>query len=133
MPPKERNILFVYILTFVTLGIYFLYWMYKTKNELNELGANIPSFILYFIPIVNIFWLYRYTKGWVYVTKKEDAIVYFILFWFVSIVMPYLVQKSLNEIARNYSRQQIMRQNMQPQQYPGYQNYPGSQGGQFRM
>ena len=122
MPPKERNILFVYILIFLTLGIYFLYWMYKTKNELNELGANIPSFILYFIPIVNIYWLYRYTKGWVYVTKKEDVIVYFILFYFLNIFMPYLVQKSLNEIARNYSRQ-----------YPGYQNYPGGQGGQFRM
>jgi len=110
MPPKERNILFVYILIFLTLGIYFLYWMYKTKNELNELGANIPSFILYFIPIVNIYWLYRYTKGWVYVTKKEDAIVYFILFYFLNIFMPYLVQKSLNEIARNYSRQQTMGQ-----------------------
>ena len=47
--------------------------------------------------------------------------------------MPYLVQKSLNEIARNYGRQQMMRQSMPPQQYPGYQNYPGGQGGQFRM
>ena len=122
MAPKERNILLVYILGFVTLGIYFLYWLYKTKNELNELGANIPSFILYFIPIVNIYWLYRYTEGWAHVTKKDDAILYFIVFLLVGIIMPYLVQKSLNEIARNYSRQ-----------YPGYQNYPGGQGGQFKM
>jgi len=132
MPPKERSILRVYILGFLTLGIYFIYWMYETEKELNELGANIPSFILYFIPIVNIYWLYRYTKGWAYVTKKDDEIVYFILFLFFGIVMPYLVQKSLNQIARNYARQQMMRQAMPPQQYPMYPNYPG-QGGQFRM
>jgi len=132
MPPKERNILLVYILGFITLGIYFLYWMYETEKELNELGAKTPSFILAIIPIVNIYWLYRYTKGWAYVTKKEDAIVYFILFYFLGIVMPYLVQKSLNQIARNYARQQMIRQAMPSQQYPMYPNYPG-QGGQFRM
>ena len=133
MPPQERSIFLVYILSFLTLGIYYIYWLYKTKNELNELGANIPSFILYFIPILNIYWLYRYTKGWAYVTKKEDSIVYFILFYFLGIVMPYLVQRDLNEIARNYARQQMMRQRILPQQYPGYPNYPGGQGGQFRM
>ena len=133
MPPKERNILLVYILGFVTLGIYFIYWLYETENELNELRANIPTFILYFIPIVNIYWLYRYTKGWAYVSKKEDVIAYFILFLFFGIFMPYLVQKSLNQIAKNYARQQMMRQAMPPQQYPMYPNYPGGQGGQFRM
>jgi len=133
MPPKERNILLVYILGFVTLGIYFIYWLYETEKELNELRANIPTFILYFIPIVNIYWLYRYTKGWAYVSRRDDVIVYFILFLFLGIVMPYLVQKSLNQIARNYFRQQMMRQTMPPQQYPGYPNYPGGQGGQFRM
>ena len=138
MPPKERNILLVYILGFITLGIYLIYWLYETEKELNELGANIPSFILSFIPIVNIYWLYRYTKGWTQVTRKNDAILYFIVFYFLGIVMPYLVQKSLNEIARNYHRQQMMRQSMPPQQYlgyqnPRYQNYPGGQGGQFRM
>jgi hypothetical protein len=47
--------------------------------------------------------------------------------------MPYLVQKDLNEIARNYGRQQMMGPRMPSQQYPGYPNYPGGQGGQFRM
>jgi bacteriorhodopsin len=133
MPPQERNILLVYILSFVTFGIYFIYWLYKTKNELNELGANIPSFILFFIPIANIYWLYKYTEGWAYVTKKDNTILYFILFLFVSIIMPYFVQKELNQMARNYGRQQMMGQGMPPQQYPRYPNYPGGQGGQFRM
>ena len=114
MSIQERNILLVYILSFLTLGIYFLYWLYKTKNELNELGANIPSFILYFIPIANIYWLYKYTEGWAHVTKKDNVILYFILFLFVGIIMPYLVQRDLNEIARNYGRQQMVRQNTPP-------------------
>ena len=133
MPPKERNILLVYILGFVTFGIYFLYWLYKTKNELNELGANIPSFILALIPIANIFWLYKYTEGWAYVTKKDNVIMYFILFFLVNIIMPYIVQKDLNEIARNYGKGQMKGQGTPLQQYPGYPNYPGGQGGQFRM
>ncbi|MFP3132289.1 MAG: hypothetical protein RXQ77_03030 [Candidatus Nanopusillus sp.] len=41
-----------------------------------------------------------------------------------------MVQKELNEIARNYGKRQMMGQGMPPQQYPGYQ---GGQGGQFRM
>jgi hypothetical protein len=136
MPPQERNILLVYILGFVTLGIYFLYWLYKTEKELNELGANIPSFILALLPIANIFWLYKYTEGWAYVTKKDNVIMYFILFFLVNIIMPYIVQKDLNEIARNlrnYGKGQMMGPGMPPQQYPGYPNYPGGQGGQFRM
>jgi hypothetical protein len=108
MPPKERNILLIYILGFVTFGIYIFYWLYETKKELEELGADIPSFILYFIPIVNIYWLYRYTEGWAYVTRKDNVVLYFILFLFLGIVMPYLVQKSLNQIAENYKRQQMM-------------------------
>ncbi|MFP3256323.1 MAG: DUF4234 domain-containing protein [Candidatus Nanopusillus acidilobi] len=141
MPPKERNILLIYILGFVTFGIYIFYWLYETKKELEELGADIPSFILYFIPIVNIYWLYKYTKGWTYVTKKDDVVLYFLLFYFLGIVMPYLVQKSLNQIAENYKRQQMMRQRMPSQYYPGYPYYQGQQspgysnypGGQFRM
>jgi hypothetical protein len=86
--------------------------MYKTKNELNELGANIPSFILFFIPVVNIFWLYKYTEGWAYVTKKDNTVIYFILFLLVGIIMPYLVQRDLNQIARNYGGQQKMGQSM---------------------
>jgi hypothetical protein len=100
---------------------------------LNELGADIPSFILFFIPIVNIFWLYNYTEGWAYVTKKDNVIIYFILFFFIGIIMPYIVQKDLNEIARNYSRQQTTGQSMSSQQYLRYPNYSGGQGGKFRM
>jgi hypothetical protein len=59
--------------------------------------------------------------------------LYFILFLLVGIIMPYLVQRDLNEIARDYGRQQMMRQVILPQQYLGYPNYPGGQGGQFIM
>ena len=82
---------------------------------------------------MNIFWLYKYTEGWAYVTKKDNAIFYFIVFFFIGIIMPYLVQKDLNEIAMNYGRRQMMGPSKPSQQYPRYSNYPGSRGGQFKM
>jgi quinol-cytochrome oxidoreductase complex cytochrome b subunit len=82
---------------------------------------------------VNIFWLYKYTEGWAYVTKKDNAIFYFIVFFFIGIIMPYLFQKDLNEIARNYGRQQMMGLNTPSQQYLRYPNYSGGQGGKFKM
>ena len=50
-----------------------------------------------------------------YVTKKDNAILYFIVFFFIGIIMTYLVQRDLNEIARNYGKQQTTGQSMPSQ------------------
>ena len=60
MPIQKRNLLVVYLLGFITLGIYFLYWYYATKEEMNEMGADIPTAILLIIPIANLYFLYKY-------------------------------------------------------------------------
>ncbi|NAZ25019.1 MAG: DUF4234 domain-containing protein [Thermofilum sp.] len=104
MPIEKRSILKVYVLGIITLGIYFLYWLVKTKNELNELGAQIPTAWLIIIPIANWYWLYKYAEGFAKVTKKESAILWFLLFFFVGIVMPAIVQSELNRIAEESSR-----------------------------
>ena len=104
MPIKKRSIVKVYLLGIITLGIYFLYWLVKTKNELNELGAQIPTAWLIIIPIANLYWLYKYAEGFAKVTKKENAILWFLLFLFVDIVMPAIVQSELNRIAEESSR-----------------------------
>jgi len=41
--PAKRSLIKIYLLGIITLGIYFIYWLVKTKNELNELGAKIPT------------------------------------------------------------------------------------------
>ena len=33
---RERGVLFVILISLVTLGIYYLYWVYKTQEEVKE-------------------------------------------------------------------------------------------------
>ena len=37
---KHRNIVVVYLLMFVTFGIYAIVWLVKTKEEINSLGGS---------------------------------------------------------------------------------------------
>ena len=95
---KKRNLILVYLFGFITFGIYFIYWYIKTKDEMNEMGAKIPTGILLFIPFVNIYWMYKYCEGFADVVKKDgNKILYFILSIFISIVIPAIVQLELNK------------------------------------
>jgi len=97
---RERNILLIYILGFITLGIYFLYWVVSTKEDINSLGAKIPTAWLLIIPIANFYWAYRYCEGFSERVKKDDnTILWFFLYIFVGIIMPAIVQSELNKIA----------------------------------
>lgn len=44
----------VLLLPLITFGIYQIVWYVKTKNEMNQLGATIPTAWLVIVPIVNI-------------------------------------------------------------------------------
>lgn len=100
MEIKYREVVVVYLLIFVTLGIYWIYWAIQTKEEINQFGGNIPTGWLLIVPIANIYWLYRYSEAFsIYVKKDNNAILWFILCWFVSIIMPALVQTELNKYA----------------------------------
>ena len=59
---KKRSVALVLILSIVTFGIYAIYWLYATKEEMNDLGAEIPTFILAFIPILNFYFTWKYDK-----------------------------------------------------------------------
>ena len=50
----HRNIFLVYLFSFITFGIYTIYWLVSTKEEMNTLGATIPTAWLIIVPIVNI-------------------------------------------------------------------------------
>lgn len=50
---KQRNVGMVIFLSFITLGIYTLYWMYDTRKELMARGAkDIPSVWILIAPVV---------------------------------------------------------------------------------
>jgi len=98
---KKRNIAMVYLLSFITFGIYGIYWMVVTKNEINGLGAEIPTAWLIIIPIANIYWMYKYCEGFSEKVKKDDnPILWFVLYILVGIIMPAIVQSELNKLAK---------------------------------
>jgi len=99
---KNRNIVLVYIFSFITFGIYGIYWLVSTKGEMNkELGANIPTAWLLIIPIANIFWAYKYCEAFATKVKKDNnTILWFILYLLIGIIMPAIVQSELNKIAQ---------------------------------
>ncbi len=97
---KNRGIAAVILLPFVTFGIYALYWFVKTKGELNEKGAEIPTAWLLIIPLVNIYWMYKYYEGAEKVTdKKVSAVLMFVLGLFVTSLVPMaLCQDAYNNL-----------------------------------
>ena len=97
---KHRNIFLVYLFSIVTLGIYAIYWLVSTKNEINSLGAKIPTGWLIIVPIANLYWAYRYCEGFAQKVKKDNnTILWFILYVLIGIVMPAIVQSELNKRA----------------------------------
>jgi len=112
---KKRNIVLVYILAIITLGIYGIYWLYSTKKEMNEeLGANIPTTILIIIPIANLYWMYRYAEAFATKVKKDDnTVLWALLFILISIITPAIVQTELNKLADNPNLLQTEKQKRQ--------------------
>ena len=97
---KSRNLAAVYILGIITFGIYLLYWLISTKNDINSLGAKIPTGWLLIIPIANIYWAYKYCEGFAENVKKDgNTLLWFIVYVLIGIIMPAIVQSELNKIA----------------------------------
>lgn len=61
--PQRRNPWFLLFLEMVTLGLYRIIWYFRTARKLKQLGAEIPSAWLMFVPIVNLWWLWRFAAG----------------------------------------------------------------------
>ena len=98
---KNRNIVLVYIFSIITLGIYAIYWAVSTKNEINTLGAKIPTGWLLIVPIANLYWVYKYCEGFAQKVKKDNnTLLWFILYILVGIIMPAIVQSELNKRAK---------------------------------
>lgn len=97
---KQRNPLAVFFLPFVTFGIYGLVWQVKTKNEMNALGAKIPTAWLIIIPIVNYYWLWKYSEGVEQVTGgKQSTALAFVLLFLLGSIGAAILQSDFNKIA----------------------------------
>jgi Domain of unknown function (DUF4234) len=100
MTIKYRNPIAVVILSFVTFGIYCVYWMLSTKSEMESFGAKLPTAWLVIIPIANIYFLYKYCEAFsAYVKKDNLGIVWFLVFWVLFPMGMVFVQVELNKYA----------------------------------
>ena len=97
---KQRDPILVFLLPFVTFGIYALVWCVTTKDAMNRIGADIPTAWLLLIPIVNFLWYWRFCEGVETVTKKEmGAGVAFLLLLLLGPIGMAIIQSSLNKVA----------------------------------
>jgi len=111
---KERNIVTSIILSFVTCGIYMIYWFVCLANDTKEVTKNekLPSggkavlFSLLTCGIYTYYWFYQVGKS---LSQKrvddgksanDNAVLYLILSLFgLGIVNYCLIQSELNEYA----------------------------------
>lgn len=97
---KKRNPALVIIFFFITFGLYGIYWIVKTKDEINGLGASIPTAWLIIVPIANLYFMYKYMEGFaVNVKKDNNTLMWFLIYIFVAPVAVIIVQLELNKLA----------------------------------
>jgi len=95
---KNRSIGAMVILTIVTFGIYLLVWLVKTKGEMVNQGAEIPTAWLLIVPIASIYWLWKWCQGVEKITNgKLSAPVALILMWLLAIIGPFIIQDAFNK------------------------------------
>jgi ABC-type transport system involved in cytochrome c biogenesis permease subunit len=79
----NRSPVAVVLLSLVTCFIYAYYWLYVTSEEMSKKGAEMPNFVMLFIPIANILWMLKYCEGVEKVTNgattKVTAIILLLL------------------------------------------------------
>lgn len=108
-----KSVPMLVILSFVTCGIYYLYWLYKTteliKNFMDnsEINPTLELILCLFIPFYQLYWFYRYSKiiykdmtSKVSMDNTEDTSVLLLILSFLGlgIVSAAIIQDKLNSI-----------------------------------
>ena len=100
----HRNPITVLLLTLVTLGIYGIVWVARNRGEMVALGAQIPTTWLIIIPIVNIYYYWKWSKGVEHVTGgNASGVVTFILMILVTLVGLIYAQVNFNKVGPSHS------------------------------
>ncbi len=115
---KNRNPFAVALLPFITFGIYGLVWSVKTKNEMNKLGAQIPTAWLMIVPLVNIWWLWKYSEGVEKVSAvKMSTIMAFVLQFLLGMIGNAIIQDTFNHVGENAAASAPVADTPYPQTY----------------
>jgi len=103
---KYRNPVLVIVFSIITLGIYSIYWLVSTTNELRKVTSSAPNpwfLLLVLVPLVNIFvvlWYYwQYSVAIGEISNFESWLL-FILWLLVSPAAMVIAQIELNKKAQ---------------------------------
>lgn len=83
----KRDMVTMIILMLITCGLYLIYWTVVTKNELNRMGAQIPSAWLFIIPFANFYFIYKFAEAFAAIVLEDEnqTVAYFLL---LALLMP---------------------------------------------
>jgi hypothetical protein len=95
---SEGSLLLQAVLAVFTMGLYPLYWTYKTAKMLDRGTNQDLTPILAFIPLVNIIAFWQISEAAEPVTD-QDSMPVFLLFLFFGIISWYWVQSGINSVA----------------------------------
>ena len=102
---KRRNPFLILVFTLITFGIYGIYWVVSTTNELRKNTKSAPNpwlLLLMIIPFVNfivmIFYFWKYSKA-INELTGFNTLVLLILWIFIGPVAMILSQMELNKKA----------------------------------
>lgn len=97
---KQRSPVAVFFLPMITFGIYSLVWYVKTKDEMNTVGAQIPTAWLLIVPIANLYWFWKYCEGVEVATRKQmSAPVALLLLLLTGVIGMAIIQSNFNKVA----------------------------------
>ena len=119
MRGTTRSVAGLIIFTFLTCGLYHLYWIYVTTNEVNQYlceddtsGGMVLVFSFITCGIYTLYWYYNMGKklqavqcrafAKVYTNANDDSILYLLLSIFgFAIVSSAIIQSNLNNVWRS--------------------------------
>ena len=97
---KKVSPVMVIVFSIITFGIYGLFWAINRKTEMNAQGANIPTAWLLLVPIVSIWWFWKFAGGVEHVTRgKTSQVIAFILVFVLGFIGMAIIQDGFNKVA----------------------------------
>lgn len=61
----------IFVIIILALYIALFVWLIKLKGKMVQRGADIPTSLLLFVPIVNLYWMYKWFMGVEHVTGGQ--------------------------------------------------------------
>jgi hypothetical protein len=94
----KKNPFLVFILVFVTFGVYAIVWYVKAGREMRQRGASfVPTGWLMIVPILSIYWFIKWCAG-VERVGAMDGVLAALLLIFLGPLGMAIVQSQFNRV-----------------------------------